>query len=122
MLFKTLLFNWLTFCSKKNLYRATIYSCYDEYKSCYYSVKNKDNNIHPYMDTEEWNKINPETKQLMRENAKKQSELVDELVLLVKLYCKKYPDEKICNHYNFKTYDEYPYRLPQTISEFIRLL
>jgi endonuclease III-like uncharacterized protein len=74
------------------------------------------------MDTNEWDKMNNETKELIRANSKKQSEIVDEMVSLVKVYCKKYPDERICQHCNFKTYDKYPYRLPQSIQEFIRLL
>jgi hypothetical protein len=81
------------------------------------------------------------------------------MVDLVKIYCKQFPNEKICHHCNFtplknlirtaddssnvipvtdlneapqrgadsnlhryKTYDEYPYRLEQTIPEFINLL
>jgi adenylate kinase len=122
MLLKTMVFGWLSYCSRQNLYKAAIYSCYKEYKSCFDEVKRKDNNYHSYMDTTAWEKMNSETKELIREKSRKQSEIVDEMVAIVKLYCKQYPDEKICHHCNFKTYDEYPYRLPQSITEFINLL
>jgi hypothetical protein len=122
MIFKAMVFSWLSLCSRKTLYKATIYSCYNDYKSCFDEVKKKDNKYHSYMHTEEWDKMNAETKELIRINSKKQEEIVDEMVSIVKLYCKQFPDEKICHHCNFKTYDEYPYRLPQSITEFIRLL
>lgn len=77
---------------------------------------------HSYMTTEEWDKFDQETKDLIRQNSRRQTEIVGEMVTLVKAYCKQYPDEKICHHCNFETYDEYPYRLPQTITEFINLL
>ncbi len=122
MLFKTMFFNLLSFCHRQQLYKATIYSCYNEYKQCYYNVKNKDNNCKTYMDINEWEKLSPETKEFYHENSRKQKQIVKEMVDLVKIYCKQYPNEKICHHCNFKTYDEYPYRLPQTITEFIKLL
>ena len=115
-------FSWLSFCSRQNLYKATIYSCYNEYKSCYYEIKNKDSSYHTYMDTDKYDKLSEETKKLIRENSKKQDEIVKEMVSIVKVYCKQFPNEKICQHCNFKTYDQYPYRLPQSITEFINLL
>lgn len=122
MLLKTMFYSWLSFCSRKELYRATIYSCYNEYKSCYYDIKKKDSNYHAYMDTEKWDKLSFETKELIREKSRKQDDIVKEMVTIVKAYCKQFPDEKICHHCNFKTYDNYPYRLPQSITEFINLL
>jgi coenzyme F420-reducing hydrogenase alpha subunit len=68
---------------------------------------------------EEHEKLTPETKEALTVNAKKQQELVKEMVDLVKVYCKKYPEEKICKFCNFETYHEYPYRLEQTIPEWI---
>ena len=112
----------LSLCSRKELQRASIYSCFNEYKKCYDDVVKKDKNFHAYMDSTKWDKLSPETQELVRVNERKQHELVEELVTLVKAYCKKYPDEEICHHCNFKSYDEYPYRLPQSIEQFIRLL
>ena len=117
-----MLYTLLHFCPRKELYKASIYSCYNEYKNCYYTVKKQDSRCEPWMDIQEWNALSPETRQLYNENADKQKKVVEEMVALVKIYCKQYPDEKICHHWNFKTYDEYPYRLPQTIQDFIKLL
>jgi hypothetical protein len=122
MLLNKIFYSWLSLCSRKTLYKATIYSCYNEYKQCYYNVKNKDNNCDTYMDINKWEKLSHETKEYYHENSRKQTKIVKEMVDLVKIYCKKYPDEKICDHCNFQTYDEYPYRLPQTLPEFIKLL
>jgi hypothetical protein len=122
MLLNKMFYSWLSLCSRQNLYKASIYSCYNEYKSCYNNVKNKDSKYHSYMNINEWEKLSPETKDCIRENSNKQTEIVKEMVDLVKVYCKQYPDEKICHHCNFKSYDKYPYRLPQSITEFINLL
>lgn len=119
---RTMFYSLLSFCPRKELYRASIYSCFNEYKNCYYTVTKQDKNCKPFMDIKEWEQLSPETHKIYHENAKKQKEIVEEMVALVKVYCKKYPDEKICHHCNFKTYDEYPYRLPQTIQDFIKLL
>ena len=112
-------FGWLALCPRKQLYKASIYSCYQDYKECYDSVKRTDPSFHPYMDAAEYDKLSIETKELAMENTRKQRLIVTEMVSLVKLYCKQFPDEKICHHCNFKTYDEYPYRLPQTMQDFI---
>ena len=122
MVFKMMFLNFLSFCSKKELYRATIYSCYNEYKACFYNVKNQHGDVNPYMDSHEWDKLTYDAKTCLRENARKQDELVNEMVELLKVYCKKYPEEKICNYTHLKTYDEYPYRLQQNIPTFIKLL
>ena len=122
MFLKLTIFSLLRLFSRKVIYKVNIYSCFNEYKSCYYDVKRKHGDIQPYMDMDEWNKMSPEAKECLRENSIKQSKIVDEMVALIKIYCKKFPDEKICNYPNFKSYDEYPYRLEQTIPDFIRLL
>ena len=113
-------FNLLGICSNKQLYKATIYSSYKEYLQCYYDVKKLDSNFKGGLLTaEEHNALTPETKEALTMNSKKQKELVKEMVDLVKVFCKKYPEEKICKFCNFNTYDEYPYRLHQTIPEWI---
>lgn len=123
MLLKMTFVNLLNLCSNKMLYRATIYSCYKEYRQCFYNVKDKDPTFQGGLLTiEEHNNLSPEIKELLQTNSKKQEKLVKEMVDLVKVYCKKYPDEKICHFCNFKTYDEYPYRLDQTIPEWMNHL
>ena len=114
--------NLLSVCPQKELYKANIYSCYKEYIQCYYNVKNKDANVKSLMTTKEWDNLSPETKESYCVNGEKQKEIVEEMVSLVKVYCKKYPNEDVCNHFAFKSYDKYPYRLPQTIQDFIKLL
>jgi hypothetical protein len=110
----------LHFFPNKILYKATIYSSYNEYRQCYYNVKNKDSNFRGGLLTiEEHEQLNPEAKKALTQNTKKQQDIVKEMVGLVKVYCKKYPDEDICKFCNFKTYDEYPYRLEQTIPEWM---
>ena len=120
MFIKMAFFSILNFYSNKDLYKATIYSCYKEYRQCFYNVKEKDPNYRGGLLTiEEHEAMNPEAKQALTVNAKKQEKLVKEMVDLVKIYCKKYPEENICKFCNFNTYDEYPYRLEQTIPEWI---
>ena len=121
MFLNTMFVNWLGFCSKQTLYKSTIYSCYQDYMKCYYNVDPK------YRDwtrrtAKDWEEMTIPQQNSLRENSRKQEELVEEMVTLVKAYCKKYPDEKICHFCNFKSYDEYPYRLKQTVPEFIKLL
>ena len=50
---------------------------------------------------EEHDALTPEVKKALTQNSKKQNELVKEMVNLVKVYCKKYPEEKICKFCNF---------------------
>ena len=110
----------LNFYSNKHLYKATIYSSYKEYLQCYYDIKKLDSNFRGGLLTpEEHDALTPEVKNALTINAKKQKEIVKEMVDLVKIYCKKYPEENICKFCNFNTYDEYPYRLEQTIPEWI---
>ena len=125
MFFNLLLVSLLGFFPRKLLYKSTIYTYYREYKSCYNNINNKDPHLSSYLESyslDDWNKLSDETKQCILKSSQRQTEIVEEMVSLVKLYCKLYPNEKICKHCNFKTYDEYPYRLPQTLPEFIRLL
>jgi hypothetical protein len=117
-----MLLPWLALWPRKQLYRASIYSCYQDYKECFYSVKRTDPSFDCMMDATEYDKLSMDTKNLAIENSRRQRQIVDETVFLVKVYCKQFPDEKICKYCNFKTYDEYPYRLHQTMHEFIGYL
>lgn len=117
-----LLYGFIHFFTKKNLYKMTIKSYYHDYKRCYYEVKHKYRDLQPYMDIKEWEALPEETKMLLRENTVLQKKIVDEMVDFIKLYCKRFPDEKICQYSNFKTYDEFPYRLHQTVPEFMKML
>ena len=123
MIFQIKMFYHLfNFCSRKSLYQATIFSCYQDYSACYNQIKNKDCRFDSFMDKEKYDQLKPETKTLITKNSKRQSEIVKEMVSLVKIYCQQFPNEPICYHCNFKTYDEYPYRLPQSMNDFIKLL
>lgn len=112
------------FCDNKYVYKTLIYSAYDEYKSIYFNLKNKYPEHHDigFMEINKYNTIPETMKKDMKTAAEKQKLVQDEIINLMKVYCKKYPDEKICHFCNWKTYDEYPYRLHQTIPEFISLL
>ena len=91
----------------KTLYKATISSSYNEYKQCFYNVNKPDT-------------MSTEYKETIATNSKKQQKIIEEMVILVKAYCKKYPDEKICHFCNFITYDKYPHRLHETISVWMK--
>ena len=124
MLLTKIFVSWLSLCSRKTLYKASIHSCYNDYMSLY-NIKTKDPQFNEYIksyDIEDWKKLSDETKECILENSRKQTMIVEEMVALVKIYCNLFPDEKICHHWNYKTYDEFPYRLPQTLPEFIKLL
>lgn len=115
-------YNLLGFCSKQYMYKALIYSSYMEYRNYYENLKYKYPTYHCYMTVEECNKLGPEFKNDIRDVAKKQSKTVDELVDLIRTYCKKYPQERICQYEQLKTYDQYPYRFTQSIPQIMNKL
>lgn len=115
-------YNLLGFCSRKYQYKALIYSCYADYKACYNNVKNNSITGTVPIEMEEWGKLSQETKTYMAQNSRKQAKIVEEMVAILKIYCKEYPTEDVCKHCNFKTYDEYPYRFPQTLPYVMRIL
>ena len=78
------------FCSRKDIYKLNIQSCFDEYKSYHYNVKRKVSDYHPYMGISKINSMDKETKDFIRDNANKQNETVKEMVSLVNIYCKKF--------------------------------
>lgn len=108
-------------CPRKELYRATLYSCFDEYKQCYYNVKSR-YNINDYIDIQKADRLSPEIKLILNENAQRQKQIIREIVIVAKEYCKQYPNEKICHFSALKTFDEFPYRLEQQLPEFIKML
>ena len=115
-------YNLLGFCSRKYQYKALIYSCYVDYKACYNNVKNNSITGNVPIEMEEWGKLSQETKIYMAQNSRKQAKIVEEMMAILKIYCKEYPTEDVCKHCNFKTYDEYPYRFPQTLPHVMRIL
>lgn len=115
-------YNLLGFCSKQYAYKALIYSSYMEYKSVYENLKYKYPTYHYYMKSEEIDKLGPEFYKDRREAAKNQAKLVDEIVDLMGVYCKKYPGESICKYPEWKTYKEYPYRVSQALPQFMNEL
>jgi len=41
---------------------------------------------------------------------------------LIKTYCKKYPQERICTFEQLQSYDEYPYRVRQSLHQIMNTL
>jgi hypothetical protein len=110
----------LGFVPKEELYKAIILSSYDSYIKCYDNVRKLD--MHPYIDTKQWDALSEQQQQVYRENAETQEKLTKDIFTLVKSYCNQYPDKEICDYVHFKSYNEYPYRLEQNIPNFIKLL
>ena len=110
------------FCSQQEIYKSLIRSTYDEYVSIGRNLRQKYPVIQSYMTFEYVESLEEEVRREFKDCGKRQIEVREELINLIKIYCKKYPDEKICEYRHFKTYDKYPYRLHQWLHEFIKLL
>ena len=96
---------------------------YDEYVNVYKRVTKKHPKIKGgLMTVEEHAALSEEANSDLIDATKQQKQLMKEIVGLMKIYCDKYPDEKICKYPNWVTYDEYPYRLDQTLPEFMQKL
>lgn len=108
------------FCSRQDQYKSIIYSSFDEYKSIHKNFNSRHNlNIGGLLTKDEMDSLSDEAREDLKISAKKQTEVFNEIVSVMRIYCKKYPNEKICSHYAWKTYDEYPYRLEQSLTDFI---
>lgn len=112
----------MSFVSRKYMYKAMIYSSYYEYKSYYDKLKSKYPKYHGYMTSEESKALGDEFTKDMRIASREQSRIVNEMVSMMKLYCAQYPGEKLCESPQLKSYDQYPYRLEQTLPSVIELL
>ena len=99
-----------------------IQSTYDEYTSVGKNIMKKHPIINSYMSIDEYNALREQEKVELHIAKKHQQEIQDELIHLVKIYCKKYPHETFCNYHHLKTYDEFPYRLKQQMKDFINKL
>jgi hypothetical protein len=102
---------WLLFCSQQEIYKSLIRSTYDDYICVVKELK--------YAHQQPSTEMN---KKELQKYYTKRNDIRDELIELLKIYCRKYPSERICEYIHFKTYDEYPYRLHQNISSFMKLL
>ena len=116
------MFHWLWFCPRKTLYKAAIVDCYNEYRACYQAVRRQIPKYHAYMDADERNLLSGEDNHIIRANSREQTLIVDEMIALIRVYCKRYPEEKIGQCPHVITYDEFPYRFRQNISRIVLLL
>ena len=119
------MFSWFSpcfICCKQTVYKSMIQSTYDEYTSVGKNIMKKHPIIHSYMSIHEYNALREQEKTELHIARKQQQEIHDELIHLIKIYCKKYPHETICNYQHLKTYDEFPYRLKQHMQTFMEKL
>ena len=119
------MFSWFSpcfICCKQTVYKSMIQSTYDEYTSVGKNIMKKHPIINSYMSIDEYNALREQEKVELHIAKKHQQEIQDELIHLVKIYCKKYPHETFCNYHHLKTYDEFPYRLKQHMKDFINKL
>ena len=110
------------FCSNQSIYKSLIYSTYQEFIVLNKKFQKIYKRCEPYIDIKNYNSITYQLKYELKEIEIKQYKKLNELIKIIKIYCKKYPNEKIAKYQHFKTYDQYPYRLYQNIEEFISLL
>ena len=111
------------FCSQQDNYKVLIRSTYDEYLGVYNTITRKHPNVRGgLMTVEEHNALSEEARKDLHDATAEQKKIMKELVDLMRVYCGKYPDEKICKFPNWVTYQKYPYRLDQTLPEFIQRL